>query len=74
MAGECYNRGLEHFVVRSGGLPCDALASHFFDVIRNKGDGRFKCRTAVSQVQYDGMFINIDELRAYGLNRDDLFS
>ena len=63
VAGECYNRGLQHFVVKSGGLPCDALASHFFDVIRNKVDGRFKCRAAVSQIQYAGMLRNVHQHR-----------
>lgn len=66
MAGERFSRRSTHFVVKSGGLPCDALASHFYDV------KRFKCRSSVSQIQFAGLFISIDELPAYGLRREEL--
>ena len=29
VAGECFSRQATHHVVKTGGLPCDALASHF---------------------------------------------
>ena len=51
VAGECFSRQATHYVVKTGGLPCDALASHFYDVIRNKSDRRYKCRSSVSQIQ-----------------------
>ena len=57
VAGECFSRQFQHYVVRSGGLVSDALASHFYDVVRNRVDSRYKCRSSTSQVQYAGLFI-----------------
>ena len=72
VAGECFSRQFQHYVVRSGGLPCDAIASHFYDVVRNRSDQRYKCRSSTSQIQYAGLFIRTDELPAYGLRRSDI--
>ena len=72
VAGERFSRQAQHYVVRTGGLPCDAIASHFYDVVRNRSDQRYKCRTASSQIQYAGLFISTDELPSYGLRRSDI--
>ena len=72
VAGECFSRQFQHYVVRSGGLPCDATASHFYDVVRNRSDQRYKCRSSTSQIQYAGLFIRTDELPSYGLRRSDI--
>ena len=72
VAGECFSRQLQHYVVRSGGLPCDAIASHFYDVVRNRTDSRYKCRSSTSQIQYAGLFIRTNELNSYGLRRSDI--
>ena len=50
----------------------DAIASHFYDVVRNRSDQRYKCRTSSSQIQYAGLFIRTDELPSYGLRRSDV--
>ena len=72
VAGECFSRQAQHYVVKTGGLPCDAIASHFYDVVRNRSDRRYKCRSASSQIQYAGLFISTDELPSYGLRRADI--
>ena len=72
VAGECFSRQFQHYVVRQGGLPCDSIASHFYDVVRNRSDQRYKCRSSTSQVQYAGLFIRTDELTSYGLRRSDI--
>ena len=72
VAGECFSRQAQHYVVHSGGLPCDAIASHFYDVVRNRSDQRYKCSTSSSQIQYAGLFIRTEELPSYGLRRSDI--
>ena len=72
VAGECFSRQFQHYVVRSGGLPCDAIASHFYDVARNRSDQRYKRRSSTSQIQYAGLFIRTDELPSYGPRRSDI--
>ena len=72
VAGECFSRQFQHYVVRQGGLPCDSIASHFYDVVRNRSDSRYKCRSSTGQVQYAGLFIRTDELTSYGLRRSDI--
>ena len=72
VAGECFSRQFQHYVVRQGGLPCDSIASHFYDVVRNRSDSRYKCRSSTSQVQFAGLFIRTDEITSYGLRRSDI--
>ena len=72
VAGECFSRQFQHYVVRSGDslvMPSPATSMMLRGIGRTQ---RYKRRSSTSQIQYAGLFIRTDELPSYGPRRSDI--
>ena len=57
VSGIAHVRQTAHLVIPHGGVFADSACNHFVDMVRNRGDGRFKIRASIAELCMAGIFM-----------------